>query len=105
MRVSGAIILAAQTKKIPWREATPTQAKKALTGRGGATKEDMLRAAAPYLGYDTEALAYVCRSDKWRAELDNTEVYSEDESDAVGVMLAAWRGDLVCPSKKGSGRR
>jgi Holliday junction resolvasome RuvABC endonuclease subunit len=96
LRVSGAIILAARHKGIPWRETTPTQAKKALTGKGSAKKPDVIAAAAPHLGYDPAKLVIRgSKSTPYRAYIDNRVVYDEHEADAVAVMVAAWNGDLV----------
>jgi Holliday junction resolvasome RuvABC endonuclease subunit len=89
LRVSGAIILAAKFKGVPWREVSPTEGKKALTGKGKAEKVEMLAAAAPYLGYDPTGLFYYEKSGLWRAKLDDADVFDENEADAVGVMLAS----------------
>ena len=48
--------------------ATVSQVKKALTGRGGANKDQMIEAAKPIIGRNPE---------------------TDDEADAVGVALAA----------------
>lgn len=49
-------------------DISPAEAKKALTGKGNATKEDMLRVAQGL----------------------RPEVETHDEADAIGVALAAW---------------
>lgn len=90
LRVSGAIILAAKVKGVAWREVSPTEGKKALAGKGGAKKDEMLRAAASHLGFDPDQLTYKgSKSTPWRALLGDKVVYDENEADAVGVMLAS----------------
>jgi len=52
-RVSGAILSLLAEKQIAWVEVTPSEAKRALVGRGGASKADMMTAA----GLDDEHAA------------------------------------------------
>jgi len=90
VRVNGAVILACRHRGVQWREVTPSQAKKALTGGGKAEKQDMLCAAAYHLGYDGAELVYCVKSGTWRAiNTDQKVLFDEHEADAVGVMLAA----------------
>lgn len=64
-RVSGAVLALAASRWLPVVEITPSAAKKALCGRGDASKVDMQVAALPY------------------------GVRGEHASDALGVALAA----------------
>jgi Holliday junction resolvasome RuvABC endonuclease subunit len=88
-RVSGGIILACEHKGVAWVEGPkPNQGKKALTGKGTATKEEMLRAAAPHLGLNPNFLTYKSQKGTWVALLDGEVVLTEHQADAVGVALA-----------------
>lgn len=89
--VSGAIRSYIAELDIAVCDIPPQRAKQALAGKGNATKEEMLRAAAPHFGYCAETLVYRCRRDAWAAWLDGCAVpeYTEHEADALGVALAA----------------
>lgn len=64
-RVSGALLAICSLREVAWLEIEPTRAKKALTGRGGASKDEMQAKAA-----------------EWG-------VRGEHASDALGIALAA----------------
>lgn len=55
-RVSGAVLGLLAEKQIAWVEVTPSEAKRALTSRGDASKADMMTAA----GLDDEHAADAC---------------------------------------------
>lgn len=55
-RVSGAVLGLLAEKQITWCEVTPSEAKRAATGRGSASKADMMTAA----GLDDEHAADAC---------------------------------------------
>lgn len=91
-RVSGVLLLVCARHSIPVEEVTPTHAKKKLTLSGTATKEAMVRAAAPYLGFDLSALRiYAKRTNYWVAESNGEVVYDEHAADALAVGLCALR--------------
>lgn len=90
-RVSGAILAAISETGVRYIEVAPTEAKKALAGKGTADKVEMLAAAAPYLGYEADKLVFRKKNGLWRAYLNEKEVYDENESDAVGVGVAGMR--------------
>lgn len=89
--VSGAIRSYIAELNIVICDIAPKEAKLTLAGKGNATKEEMLRAAAPHFGYCVDTLSYRCKSDVWAAWLDGCAVaeYREDEADALGVAKAA----------------
>lgn len=66
-RVSGAVLSYFSEREIAWVELAPSEAKRALTGRGDASKALMIRTAWARLG----------------AEVD------EHQADAYGLWLAA----------------
>lgn len=68
--------LTAFEAKVPVRKATVQQAKIALTGRGNASKDDMVEAARSIYGYKIE---------------------TDDEADALGVWLHTVR--TLAPGK------
>lgn len=67
--VGGAVITAATLNGLAVREVQPKNAKRALTGAGNATKEDMIIAARQQFGLDA---------------------ISEHEADAIGVALETY---------------
>jgi Holliday junction resolvasome RuvABC endonuclease subunit len=50
MRASGAVLVAIHAAGLAWVEISPTKVKKALTGKGNATKGQMIAAAQAALG-------------------------------------------------------
>lgn len=66
-RVSGAVLAVLSEKQIAWQEISPSEAKRALCGRGTATKADMIDEAGWRLG----------------------QVCDEHQSDAYALWLAA----------------
>lgn len=101
--VAGVVRLAALQRRIPIIEVSPSEAKKALTGNGQASKRDVLVAAAPSLGYDPKKLVYQqgkrfqkpTKSGDWRAwSSSGVVLFEEHEADAIAVGVAAvahWR--------------
>lgn len=89
--VSGAIRSYVAELNIAICDIPPQHAKQALADKGNATKQDMLRAAAPHFGYDPETLVYRCRRGEWAAWLDGCAVpeFGEHEADGLGVALVA----------------
>lgn len=65
-RVSGAVLAALDKESLAWREVSPTEAKKALTGKGTAKKEHMIAAAERATG----------------------KTLNEHQADAYGLWLA-----------------
>lgn len=49
-RVSGAVLAALDRESLAWREIAPAEAKKALTGKGNAKKDQMIVAAQQATG-------------------------------------------------------
>ena len=70
-RVSGALLAIVSIRELAWLEIEPAKAKKAATGRGGASKDDVQRAAAEY------------------------GVHGEHAADALAIALAAVPSVLV----------
>lgn len=87
--VGGAIRLACYQHGVEVVEVAPTSAKLALAKDGRADKIAMMKAAAPYLGYDEQTLAFVApKSGSAYAMQDNAKVFDEHTADAVGVAFA-----------------
>lgn len=104
VRVSGAVMTAAQELGVNVVEVSATEGKKALTGTGKADKRAMLIAAAPKLGYAPSSLYYQqgkrfkkpANSGDWRAwSYEGKVVFDEHEADAVGLALAAAATNLT----------
>jgi Holliday junction resolvasome RuvABC endonuclease subunit len=90
-RVSGCVLEAAARLGVLACEITPTAAKSALVGDGGASKQQMLEAAAAHFGYEDRALAYVKQRGDWCAVLDGAVVLWEHEADALGIAICAMK--------------
>jgi Holliday junction resolvasome RuvABC endonuclease subunit len=88
-RVSGALLELAARLDVLACEVTPAAAKLALVGDGGASKQQMLEAAAEHFGYKDRALAYVKQRGDWCAVSDGVVVFWEHEADALGVAICA----------------
>lgn len=90
-RVSGAVLAVLSARQALWAEVTPAQAKTALCGRGDATKEQMVQAAADRLGYQGDVVTIRGKV----TFLDVAPLLTEDEADALGVALAGRRVRVV----------
>lgn len=66
-RVSGAVLTVLSEKQIAWQEISPSDAKKALTGKGNADKSLMISVAGQQLG----------------------RLVDEHQADSFGLWLAA----------------
>lgn len=92
-RVSGGVLLALCEAKALWTEVAPTAAKKIATGKGTASKEEVLRAVVALLGATVKN--YVKRNGKVCAIDGDDVVITEDAADAVSVALAGARVPVV----------
>lgn len=73
-RVAGAVLAVLNYESVAWCEVSPAQAKKALTGKGVATKEQMIQAAQ----HSMTACGWVPR----------LPAINEHEADAYALWLA-----------------
>lgn len=88
-RISGVVLCVIAQHALAWCEITPTAAKLALAEDGAASKEQMLRAAAPHFGYEADALSYRAHRGEWGAWQGDVCAYSEHHADALGICIAA----------------
>jgi len=88
-RVSGAVLAEVRAHGLTWCEIAPAAAKRALAASGGASKAEMLAAAAPHLGLDTLFLEIEQRRGLWGAWMNDRLIYDEHAADALGIGLSA----------------
>lgn len=85
-RVSGAVLCLLAEQQALWCEVTPGVAKRALTGDGGASKLQMVEAAAERLGL--VGAAVIWRGKTILRAAGGAQLLTEDEADALGLALA-----------------
>lgn len=90
-RVAGVVLLTLHKADLLYMEITPTAAKKALTGKGKASKEEMIDAARARLTtslswHITKIKGTFCCIDA----RDRTVLFDEHAADALAVALAAY---------------
>jgi len=85
-RLSGAVLALFAERRVLWQEVAPTVAKRVLCGDGAANKMQMVAAAAERLGCSGMS-GIRRRNGKWALCDGNNEILTEDEADAVALVL------------------
>lgn len=86
-RVSGAVLALLSQRQALWALLAPSEAKRALTGKGNADKRAMVEAAAALLGINVSLAEFGVYRSKARL-IHAGGALTEDEADAVGLALA-----------------
>ena len=74
----GVLLAAVGAREVPLVELTPAEVKKAVTGRGGATKEQVAHMVGALLGWRPDEAART-----------HGKVAAQDATDALGVAVAS----------------
>lgn len=86
------IILASIESSIPYSVVNPKASKKAVTGYGSSTKNDVMRTLVEDYGYNEEML---CNKIYYKKDDSKIKSIDYDESDAVCNAICYLKGEIV----------